>query len=255
MSFLDPSTGLPKASVDLWEQHDGQHAYSAASVAGGLRCAALAAARHEPGLATRYAEAAARVAAAIDEHLWDATLGRYRRASTSVDVTVAARRPGPPSHEAFRIPTDASGASTPSTAESTARCSGSRGRSAASEASRSGQGDRRRRRRRSRDATGRAPAPRGRHVRGGHEWPIATLWLGLARRALGDQAGLDHAVAHVVGIRTALDLLPEQVFPDGRPAWVLPLGWSHAMLLVASQPELRTIQRLREEVTGDGRGG
>ena len=69
---------------------------------------------------------------------------------------------------------------------------------------------------------------------GGHEWLLATLWLGLARRTLGDEDALHRAVAHVVGRRTALDLLAEQVDADGRPAWVLPLGWSHAMLLLAA---------------------
>jgi len=59
----------------------------------------------------------------------------------------------------------------------------------------------------------------------------------------------------VVGRRTALDLLPEQVRPDGSPACVLPLGWSHAMLLVAARPELKLIRMLREEDAGDGRGG
>ena len=44
LRFLDPESGLPKASVDLWEQQDGQHAYTAASVVGGLKAAARAAA-------------------------------------------------------------------------------------------------------------------------------------------------------------------------------------------------------------------
>ena len=90
---------------------------------------------------------------------------------------------------------------------------------------------------------------------GGYEWPLARLWLGLARRALGDADAAPTAVAQVVGRRTALDLLPEQVRPDGSPAWVLPLGWSHAMLLVAARPELELIRKLREVDAGDGRGG
>jgi GH15 family glucan-1,4-alpha-glucosidase len=45
-----------------------------------------------------------------------------------------------------------------------------------------------------------------------------------------------------VSRRTPLDLLPEQVLEDGRPAWVLPLAWSHAMLLLASRPELAIVR-------------
>jgi GH15 family glucan-1,4-alpha-glucosidase len=38
-----------------------------------------------------------------------------------------------------------------------------------------------------------------------------------------------------------LGLLPEQVAEDGSPAWVVPLGWSHAMLALAARPELAAI--------------
>jgi glucoamylase len=51
--FLDEETGLPLPSVDLWEQTDGQHSYSAAATYGGLAACAAMAARHEPALATR----------------------------------------------------------------------------------------------------------------------------------------------------------------------------------------------------------
>ena len=42
--FMDPETGLPLPSVDLWEQTDGQHSYSAAATYGGLVAAAAMAA-------------------------------------------------------------------------------------------------------------------------------------------------------------------------------------------------------------------
>ena len=61
---------------------------------------------------------------------------------------------------------------------------------------------------------------------------------------------------HGGGRRRPLDLIAEQVLPDGRPAWVLPLGWSHALLLAAVRPELRFLEKLRGgEGAGDGRGG
>jgi hypothetical protein len=47
---------------------------------GGLRAAALTAARHEPALGDVYARASSEIAAALDRHLWDDSLGRYRRA-------------------------------------------------------------------------------------------------------------------------------------------------------------------------------
>jgi GH15 family glucan-1,4-alpha-glucosidase len=77
---------------------------------------------------------------------------------------------------------------------------------------------------------------------GGNPWLIATLWLGLTRRLLGDEAAHRRSLEYVLSRRTALDLLPEQVLPDGRPAWVLPLAWSHAMLLLAARPELAIVR-------------
>jgi len=255
-TFVDPASGLPRASTDLWEQHDGQHAYSTAAVAGGLRAASLAAARHEPGRARRYADAADGVVAALDANLWDDELGRYRRA-----VNVARRDgTGDPTGAAFEreLPypnrrvaaVDAVDGRLDSALLGLAWPFGALGLPGA-------------RVRSTVDAIEAGLAtPEGglrRHLGdtygGGHEWPLATLWLGLARRALGDGAGLTRALEHVVGLRTALDLLPEQVRADGSPAWVVPLAWAHAMALVAARPELELIRMLQEGDAGDGRGG
>ena len=43
-------------------------------------------------------------------------------------------------------------------------------------------------------------------------------------------------------MQTSLGLLAEQVTRDGRPAWVLPLAWSHAMLLLATGHELAVVR-------------
>ena len=46
-------------------------------------------------------------------------------------------------------------------------------------------------------------------------------------------------------VATPLGLLPEQVTDDGEPAWVVPLAWSHAMLLLAARPELDIVRSQR----------
>jgi glucoamylase len=73
---------------------------------------------------------------------------------------------------------------------------------------------------------------------GGNPWPLCTLWLGLHRRQARDEAGFRRALDYVVSRATPLGLLPEQVHPDGSPAWVVPLAWSHALLVLAARPEL-----------------
>jgi GH15 family glucan-1,4-alpha-glucosidase len=77
---------------------------------------------------------------------------------------------------------------------------------------------------------------------GGNPWLISTLWLGLAHRRAGDEAGLREAVDYALARQTALGLLPEQVTREGEPAWVVPLGWSHAMLVLAARPELAIVR-------------
>ena len=258
VGFLDPETGLPLASVDVWEQQDAQHAYTAASVVGGLKAAGRAAARHgDDGRARAYRAAAARVATAIDETLWDAASGRHLRAVSVARAEDGTEAPGSAFDRPIPYPNRRVTAVVPR--DDTLDCSllglvwPFRALDPESERVRATVDA---------VATGLSGPAGGLHRQagdryaGGHEWLLATLWLGLAHRTLGDEDALRRAVAHVAGRRTALDLLAEQVDGDGRPAWVLPLGWSHAMLLLAALPELRLVDALRaEKDAGDGRGG
>ena len=258
VGFLDPETGLPKASVDVWEQQDGQHAYTAASVVGGLKAAGRAAARHgDDERARAYRAAAAGVAAAIDETLWDAASGRHLRAVNVARAEGRTEAPGSAFDRAIPYPNRRVTSVVPR--DDTLDCSllglvwpfcvlgpASASARASVDAVAAGLSS----------PAGGLHRQAGDRYAGGHEWLLATLWLGLARRTLGDEGALGHAVSHVASRSTALDLLPEQVDGDGRPAWVLPLGWSHAMLLLAALPELRLVEALRaEEGAGDGRGG
>lgn len=255
-SFVDPASGLPRASTDLWEQHDGQHAYSTAAVAGGLHAASLAAARHAPALAGHYATAAADVAAALDTHLWDDGLGRYRRAVNVARPEGAGRPAGTAFDHGLPYPNRRVVGVDPVDARLDSALLGLawpfgplglpvervRATVAAVESGLA-------------TPEGGLRRHEGDTYGGGNDWPLATLWLGLARRALGDAEAIRRSLAHVVGLRTALDLLPEQVRADGTPAWVVPLGWAHAMLLVAARPELELLRALQEGGAGDGRGG
>jgi GH15 family glucan-1,4-alpha-glucosidase len=76
---------------------------------------------------------------------------------------------------------------------------------------------------------------------GGNRWVLAAIWLGLWERQVGDVDGHERALTYALGVATPLGLLPEQVDADGHPAWVLPLAWSHAMLILAARPELELI--------------
>jgi glucoamylase len=241
--FLDPETGLPLASVDLWEQHEGQHTYTAAATVGGLRAAAAMAGRHEPSLGPGYADAADAIAASIQAHLWDEEHGRFlrsrnlgRRDTLGQPLGAAYDRPvSYPNRVVLsvdeidsRLDSSLLGLAWPFVALD---CASPRLRASVASV-----------------ASG-LTAPCGgvyRHeddtYAGGNPWLISTLWLGLAQRLLGDDAGHRRSLEYVFSRRTGLDLLPEQVLPDGSPAWVLPLAWSHAMLLLAARPELAIVR-------------
>jgi glucoamylase len=259
-SFLEPATGLPRASIDIWEQHDGQHAYTAAAVVGGLRAAARAGERHGELEAAAWRAVSDQVAAAIDATLWSEERGRHARAVNVARTGRGVDTPGAAFERALPYPNRR--VTGVAAVDATLDCSllglawpfaaldpASRRLHATVAAVESGLAA----------PGGGLHRQAGDTYAGGHEWPLAVLWLGLVRRMLGDDDSLRGAVAHVASRRTALGLLPEQSDEHGRPAWVLPLGWSHAMLLLAMRPELRLVAELRSrpmhESAGDGRGG
>jgi glucoamylase len=241
-AFVDPATGLPRATVDLWEQHEGQHAYSAAATAGGLDAAAAMAARHEPALEAGFREAAEAVRVGIEAELWSDEHGRYLRTrwvgrpddkGEPVPPAFASGLPYPNrsalSVDPFDARVDSSllGLAWPFRAVDPA---GSRMRATVAAIERE------------------LLQPCGGVLRhedddyaGGNPWLLTTLWLGLYYRQVGDDAGLRRCLDYALSRRTALDLLPEQADREGRPAWVLPLAWSHAMLVLAARPELEPV--------------
>ena len=241
LAFRDESTGLPRASIDLWEERQGQHAYSAAAVYGGLCAAAKMARRHAPELAPRYAEGARAVQQAIEEHLWSEEHGRYLR-SRCVGLEGPGEQPAL-FDSGLPYPNPAVGAVEEIDATvdvSLLGLSWPFGVVAAESP----------RMRATVEAIERELVePCGGVLRyadddyrGGNAWILTTLWLGLHKRRAGDEEGLRHATEFALSRQTALGLLAEQVTPEGEPAWVLPLTWSHAMLLLAARPELELVR-------------
>ncbi len=199
--------GIPCDTADLWEERDGRHAFTAAAVYGGLRAAASMARRHDLPLAEAYDAAAEVVQEAIERELWSEFHGRYLRSigDPTLDVSLlglawpfAAVDPG---GERMRATVAALEAELGDAATGVRRYAGDT-------------------------------------YAGGNDWVLAALWLGLWHRQVGDNAGHRQALEYAVFAQTDLGLLPEQVTDEGEPAWVVPLAWSHAMLLLAARPEL-----------------
>ena len=234
---------MPLPSVDLWEQTDGQHSYSAAATYGGLVAAAAMATRHEPSLASRYREAAEGIRAAIEQHLWSDEHGRYLRSRWVGRSDELGEAPPAAFDRPLRYPTKA----VRSVDREDARVDSSllglawpfravdptsaRMRATLEAVERELRLD-----------DGGVLRHEDDDYAGGNPWLISTLWLGLAERQAGDDAGHRASLEYALARQTPLGLLPEQVTRDGDPAWVVPLGWSHAMLVLAARPELALVR-------------
>jgi glucoamylase len=208
--------GIPCATADLWEEREGRHAFTAAAIYGGLRGAASMARRHEPLLSESYEAAAEVVREAIERELWSEFHGRYLRSigDPVVDVCLLGLAwpfaAVDPAGERMRATVAALEAELGDVEQGVARYAGDT-------------------------------------YAGGNNWVLAALWLGLWCRQVGDTGGLDRSLEYAVRVQTTLGLLPEQVTDDGEPAWVVPLAWSHAMLLLAARPELEAVSAVRGE--------
>ncbi len=69
--------------------------------------------------------------------------------------------------------------------------------------------------------------------RGGNPWILTTLWLASVDVFLGNIDEAKHSFHWVLTKATEQGLFAEQVHREsGKPFWVIPLGWSHAMFLL-----------------------
>jgi GH15 family glucan-1,4-alpha-glucosidase len=208
--------GIPCATADLWEEREGRHAFTAAAIYGGLRAAASMARRHEPLLSDSYEAAAEGVREAIERELWSEFHGRYLRSigDPVLDVSLLGLAwpfaAVDPAGERMRATVAALQAELGDVERGVGRYAGDT-------------------------------------YAGGNNWVLAALWLGLWYRQVGDTGGLERSLEYAVRVQTTLGLLPEQVTDDGEPAWVVPLAWSHAMLLLAARPELEAVSAVRGE--------
>ena len=95
LDYVNPSTGLPLPSYDLWEERWGVHTFTVAAVIAGLRAAArLSTEFGEAERSARYSAAAERMLEGARAVLWNDKEQRFARAATpdssgyTLDMTV-----------------------------------------------------------------------------------------------------------------------------------------------------------------------
>jgi glucoamylase len=235
LEFMDPDTGLPRPSYDLWEERVGEHTYSSAAVYGGIRAAAEIGSilGKDPLLLEGWMSAAEDLKEAILRNLWKEEKGCFLRSvrtklnpwgsEHSPHTVVIKANP----KEYYRdvtledpmvdisllgisIPFGVLDVEDPKVASTVA-------------------------------VIEKMLTSHNGGIRryewdgyiGGNPWILTTLWVALYYAKKKEYQKARGYFEWAVKGRTELDLLPEQVDRDnGKPAWVIPLTWSHAMFVL-----------------------
>lgn len=243
LQYRDAETGLPWLSFDLWEERLGEHAYSSVAVCAGIKAGAEIAdiIGEEPELASQWKEQADRLREAIFSNFWDPEQDRFIRSirvklngwgeehtdrkvwlktnerSIIRDYTLADGTPDI-SLLGLSVPFRIYGAgdermiSTAQAVENKLTV----------------------------QQTGGLMRYEYDNYIGGNPWILTTLWAALYNIELKDYEKARQYFWWAVRGATEQGLLPEQIDKfTGRPAWVIPLTWSHAMFVLVLDGLLR----------------
>lgn len=212
---IDPNTQLPAPSFDLWEERVGEHAYSSAAVAAGLKSAVEIAARlGQSSRGAGWQQAADAIIKGIGISLWDDERGYFLRTVMKkvshdeycgYDETVDASLLGLIYPYGILSPQDPRVLKTVAVVEARLTSPG----------------------------TGGIKRYENDNYIGGNPWIITTLWLALYHTAAGNREEAAFHLKWVQEHQTELGYLSEQVDREtGKPNWVVPLTWSHAMYIL-----------------------
>jgi glucoamylase len=240
VDFRDPRSGLPLASQDLWEERQGIHAFTVATVYRALHDAAFFTDLFsEPALTRRYLEAASEIRHGAEVYLYDHAAGRFARSvrfdngGPSRDTIVDASLWALPYFGLFE-PADPRVVSTMDAVQSRLMVSGAHGGLARFE------GDTYQLRSSDSDVS-----------RAGNPWLLCSLWLAqyqlLCAKELRDLKPPLAILEQVSGAALPSGVLAEQIDPlSGEPAGATPLTWAHGTAVLTVLEYLRTKARLTQ---------
>lgn len=237
IGFIDRETGLPKPSMDLWEERSGEHLYSASSVSGGLYSASKAAkilGFHD--LSEKYSKEAQCIRNAILRLGWKPEKNCFLRGikreigrsvalehEKSDKIITEVSRKGYTKYYLFEdniVDVSLLGISEPFDIIA-AEDEKMKATAAVIE--------------------NKLWVPEVGGLKryeddiyiGGNPWILTTLWLALYKTRIGDFNRALELLKWASDHSTPLGLLPEQIDRiTGEPAWVIPLTWSHAMYVL-----------------------
>lgn len=233
IKFIDANTGLPKPSFDLWEERFGEHAYSSAAVYAGLNSATeIAKILGKSGEQyVKWGECAKSIKQAIVKCFWKED---YKRFIRSVRVKLNGWGPEPSQSttmieinpkgymrdvtlEDWKVDVSLVGLSIPfdvfdsndimikDTVLLIEQVLTSEG-------------------------VGGIKRYENDSYIGGNPWVLTTLWVALYHAKTGNYTKAKEYLYWAADSKTEMGLLPEQRNKyTGKPDWIIPLTWSHAM--------------------------
>lgn len=234
LSFIDPETGLTKPSHDLWEERWGEHTYSAASVHAGLISAIkIAKCLHtfDSEKMNRWETAAKHLKASIERELWDEEQECFLRGIRTRLYPDAKMK----DVETIIVPANNKGAMKEVVCKDTVVDVSLIGLVVPFgvldvQDERMIKTVQKIEKVLTSNKVGGIRRYEDDEYIGGNPWVLASLWVALYHV---EKKNFDKAVEYfdwAVKSRTELDLLPEQICKEtGKPIWIVPLTWSHAM--------------------------
>lgn len=233
VNFIDKDNCLPKPSFDLWEERYGEHAYSSAAVYAGLQSASDIAKLlgKSPAIYQKWKDTADTIKQAIVKCFWKEDFKRFIRSvrvklngwgqEASESTTIIEVNPKGYMRDVtledwivdvslvgLSIPFEVFDAKDPMIKDTVAII----------------------------EQVLTSPGVGGikRYENdtyiGGNPWILTTLWIALYYAKTGNYTKAKEYLYWAANGKTEMGLLPEQVNRDtGKPDWVIPLTWSHAM--------------------------
>ncbi|KAL5608417.1 hypothetical protein FOBRF1_008914 [Fusarium oxysporum] len=248
MNSRDPQRGIPVPSVDLWEEREGFHLYTAASTIGGLRAAAALAEKLQSNSSGTklWISVADDIQQRTEAQFWDERCGRFinslensaalpmfdpERPELNAKVQQTMPQTSIPQYPNWRdqdveAVTYTHDISTIALAVPFGVLALDDPRIVATVDSI--------RNKLWNDQVGGLHRYDNDSYGGGNPWPLATLWLAIYEGERGNKKEAKRLVEWVVDHSTVAGLVPEQVHRiEGHPVASVPLSWSHAMVAIA----------------------
>ncbi|KAF9769540.1 hypothetical protein IL306_013038 [Fusarium sp. DS 682] len=244
----DPERGIPLPSVDLWEEREGYHLYTAASTIGGLRSAVALAGKlqsNSPAIKL-WVSVADDIQQKTEAQFWDEKRGRFvnsfensaalpmfdpERPELNAKVQQTTPQTSIPQYPNWRdqnveAVTYTHDISTIALAVPFGVLALDDPRIVATVDSI--------RNKLWNERVGGLHRYENDSYGGGNPWPLATLWLSIYEAERGNKEEARRLVEWVVDHSTVAGLVPEQVHRiGGHPVASVPLSWSHAMVAIA----------------------